>query len=142
MTEQRLSPCARRALGAGVCLAVCLLLAGCGGSSGGQKLVPVKGKVTYKGQPVAKGRVTFMPLTPGNSSSGPIVDGVYKLSTYKTDDGAPPGKYKVAVTSWVKEPDMQSEGEPAIPKKYFNADTSQLTAEVGNQPSIDFDLKD
>ena len=142
MTERRFFRYAKRTVGAGVCLAICLSFAGCGGPAGGQKLVPVKGKVTYRGQPLAKGRVTFMPLTPGNSSSGPIVDGVYKLSTYKTDDGAPPGSYKVAVTSWVKEPDMQSEGEPAIPKKYFSTDTSQLTAEVGNQPSIDFDLKE
>ena len=132
----------RPALGMIVCLTVCLASAGCGSSSGGQKLVPVAGKVTYKGQPLKQGRVTFMPLSPGNSSSGPIIDGQYRLGTYKEGDGAPPGKYQVAVTSWVKEPDMQSPGEPAIPPKYFSASSSQLTAEVGSQSDINFDLKD
>ena len=142
MTQQNLLRWGKLVVGAAMCLAAGILLTGCGGTPEGQKLVRVTGKVTYKGQPLAKGRVTFMPLAPGNSSSGAVVNGIYKLSTYKPDDGAPPGSYKVAVTSWTKEPDMQSEGEPAIPKRYFSTDTSQLTAEVGKQPAIDFELQD
>jgi hypothetical protein len=124
-------------------MAMLLVLAGCTDAPKGQKLTPVKGKVTYKGAPLAKGRITFMPSKPGNTSSGEIVNGEYTLSTYKPSDGAPAGQYKVSISSWTQEPDMQSAGVPAIPKKYFNADQSKLTADVTEKSTpIDFDLTD
>jgi len=142
--------CIRRwpqvALGALCALAALGLVIGCGGGASGPaaKLVPVSGKVTYKGQPLAKGRVSLMPVKPGNTSTGDIVDGAFKLSTYQKDDGAPPGSYKVAVTAWEKEPTMESpKGVPAIPQKYFDAAKSGLTAEVGVQKTeLTFDLKE
>jgi len=53
------------------------------------------------------------------------------------------GKYKVAVTAWEKEPEMGTEGVPAIPKKYLSPNESGLTADVTAQsPQVDFDLKE
>jgi hypothetical protein len=71
------------------------------------------------------------------------VDGAFKLSTFQKDDGAPPGKYLVAVTAWEKEPDMKSpKGVPAIPEKFFDPQKSGLTADVGTQKTeLTFDLK-
>jgi len=53
-------------------LAVVIVLAGCGG--GGPDLVPVKGKVTYKGQPLSGASVTFHPAT------GPLATGTTDAS--------------------------------------------------------------
>ncbi len=135
----------QRALGVLCALAALGFVAGCGGpASSGAKLVPVSGKVTYKGKPLAKGRVSLMPLKPGNTASGDIVDGAFKLSTYQRDDGAPPGQYKVSVTAWEKEPTMESpKGTPAIPRKFFTPEKSGLTADVGTQKTeLNLDLKD
>jgi hypothetical protein len=118
-----------------------LMLAGCGGSSRGRHLAPVTGNVTRQGRPLPEGRIVFMPVEPGDSASGQIVAGVYRLGTYSPGDGATPGRYKVAITSWIREPDMESEGEPAIPKRYFDAAQSGLTAEVTDKPGeFNFEL--
>ena len=132
-------------LGALCALAAIGLVIGCGGPSGpAAKLVPVTGKVTYKGQPLAKGTVSLMPVKPGNTATGEIVGGAFKLSTYQKDDGAPPGQYKVAVTAWEKEPTMDApKGVPAIPQKFFDPAKSGLTAEVSPQKTeLNFDLKE
>ena len=55
------------------------LLPGCGGDS-----ATVSGKVTYEGEPVAKGMVTLLPADgKGPAAGGPIVDGRYKVENVK-----------------------------------------------------------
>lgn len=145
MQQQRFRRWPPTALGALCVLATLGLLTGCGGSSGaGAKLVPVSGKVSYKGQPLAKGRVSLMPVKPGNTATGEVVDGAFRLSTFQKDDGAPPGQYKVAVTAWEKEPTMESpKGVPAIPEKYFSPEKSGLTADISAQKAeLNFELKE
>ena len=125
-------------------LALVLALAsGCG--SRPQSPIPlseVRGMVKYNGQPLAKGTITFMPVGGTNSASGDIENGAYSLSTFVKGDGAPPGEYKVAVSAWEKEPDMGVEGVPKIPRRYFDANQSQLTATISSEKSQtkDFDL--
>jgi hypothetical protein len=112
---------------------------GCGsGSPIG--LVAVSGTVTYNGQALNKGTITFMPTSGTNSSTGEIVDGKYSLSTFKKGDGVPPGQYQVAIASWETEPTMDTPGVRAIPEKYFDAKQSGLTATVGDKSSqtVDF----
>ena len=77
-----------------------VLAAGC--SDSGLKLGRVSGKVTYKGQPVQGGIVSFMPDeakgTVGPPASGAIgSDGSYTMSTNSSGDGALVGYHKVAV---------------------------------------------
>lgn len=64
---------------------------GCGG--GGPDRHQVSGRVTYKGEPVPKGFVTFMPDTSkGNSGPGggaAIVDGQYRTEPGKGIVGGP-----------------------------------------------------
>jgi hypothetical protein len=61
--------------------AVCLLLAGCGGSSGPQRGA-VSGSVTLGGELVARGNINFVPIrdTKGPVVGGRINDGRYTLS--------------------------------------------------------------
>ena len=42
---------------------VAVLVAGCGGSSG-PRTIPASGKITYKGEPLDAGTVTFSPIDP------------------------------------------------------------------------------
>jgi len=112
-------------------LALCGVMLGC--SSKPASPIPLKnvtGTVTLNGDPLPAGSITFMPVAGTNSCTGEIVDGKFTLSTFSKDDGAPPGEYKVAVTAWTTPPEMGVEGVPAIPKQYFDANTSGLSATI------------
>lgn len=72
-------------------------LAGCG--SGSNPPVPVSGKVVLEGKPVEGAVVTFHSKDPGGRSASGRTgsDGTFKLTTVKTDDGAPPGDYVITI---------------------------------------------
>jgi hypothetical protein len=87
-----------------VVLSVVLFAAGCGES--GPQLVPVHGRVTLDGKPLAGKTVKFIPEkeTPGQGAGGNTdADGNYTLLAVRpgaTRDrpGVPPGAYRVIVT--------------------------------------------
>ncbi len=134
-------------------------LPGCGDDDGLGKRLPVSGNVTYKGQPLASGSVSFIPEDPtiGRPASGAIEGGSYRMTTMSPDDGVIPGKYRVTIGATDK---LDLGQEPAgggmvdqavvakayqkakslIPAKYNDMNKSGLTVEVpgGN---YDFDLK-
>lgn len=129
--------------------------AGCG--SNYSKPAPVAGRITFQGKPVTEGVVIFHPQRgrPAIGIIGP--DGAYKLTTYKKDDGAVPGKYIVTIESkrvsggsrpksLHEELTQGSSIEPPtvnwlVPEKYARPDTSPLTAEVvAGQNAFDFNL--
>lgn len=88
----------RAALTAGL---VCLVIAaGCGGGgSGDQATAAVSGKVTRDGQPVAGGSVMFSPIGKGKPAAADVnQDGSYRLTTYRSGDGAIVGKHRVTFT--------------------------------------------
>jgi hypothetical protein len=62
------------------------------------KRYPVSGTVTYNGQPLEKGAISFVP-DKGAGATGAIEKGSYTLSTGGGGDGALPGKYKVTITA-------------------------------------------
>jgi hypothetical protein len=103
----------------------------------------VKGVVSYQGQPLETGTISFMPINGTNTASGEIVNGEYSLSTFTAGDGAPAGQYKVAVTAWSKMPEMGVEGVPSVPRKYLDPKQSGLTATISQEKSqtIDFQLQ-
>jgi hypothetical protein len=77
-------------------------LAGCGPANG-LTLGKVHGTITYKGQPVRYGFVTFNPdftkQTEGPAAMATIADdGSYTMSTEQTGDGAVVGIHKVGIT--------------------------------------------
>lgn len=110
---------------------------------------PVTGKVTYQGKPVVQGTVVFTPEGSGHAATGDIQpDGTFQLTTSKKNDGAVPGKYKVAVQVFPAEggavPGMEfAGGKPPIPLKFMDAGTSGLTAEIkAGENTLDLALTD
>ncbi len=99
--------------------------------------------MSYQGQPLATGTISFMPVNGTNTASSEIVNGEYSLSTFTAGDGAPAGEYKVAVTAWTKMPEMGVEGVPSVPRKYLDPNQSGLTATISQEESqtIDFQLQ-
>jgi hypothetical protein len=140
-----------------------MIVIGCGDDSGLDARHPVSGKVTYNSQPVAKGRIDFVPAeATGRAASGDISDGTYTLTTAKPGDGALPGSYKVTVTSVeVDTTELKAiakggqfhhdeaflkanqNAKRLVPAKYQLAETSGLTATVKAESNkIDFPLTD
>jgi hypothetical protein len=85
----------------GFLTAALALVAGCG-SSTGLNLGRVQGKVTFKGEPIKYGTVSFVPDT-AKGTNGPIAmgnikeDGTFVLSTSDAGDGAVVGHHKISV---------------------------------------------
>ena len=142
-----------------------VLVLGCGDETGLGRRYPVSGKVTYKGQAVAKGSISFRPTEGGGRpASGTIAGGTYSLTTAADNDGALPGTYQVTIIA--RDADVTKAQEEArakskvvflqkvaaqthktakslIPSKYESPDTSGLKVEVKEQSNqLDFPLTD
>jgi hypothetical protein len=89
---------ARRSLAglAVACLAVVPLLTGCGGGSVDGRY-GLSGKVTLKGQPLAKGTIEFS----AGQGGGPLTGGTIENGQYTiaADSGLKPGTYTVRISS-------------------------------------------
>jgi len=136
-------------------VACALLFTGC--SSGNKRPgSKVTGKVTLDGTPVAGAKVIFVEGNAGGATpNGPTAvtddDGEYLLV------GVKPGTYKVVVYKLVPKPGakLPAEGEGmdleqieasgmgshALPKKYRDATTTNLTASVGDGENKDTNLE-
>jgi hypothetical protein len=136
-------------------LAICFsttlagLLVGCGsGEDPHPATVSVQGKVTYQGQPVPKGTITFQPAG-GRPAVGEIKpDGTYRLSTFGEMDGAIPGAHKVMILANTGDPTKMPSSpgyvvpKDLVPRKYASPETSGLEVNVSkDKASYDFDLK-
>jgi hypothetical protein len=102
-----------------------------------EKLFEVMGKVTVKGQPLAKGSVLFIPdKEHGNSAttqpSGLVKDGVFELLTADRP-GAPLGAYKVAIIA--NEPGSSVAPVRWLANARYASDRSGLHADVVENPS-------
>jgi major membrane immunogen (membrane-anchored lipoprotein) len=141
-------------------------IVGCGSDDGLGDRYAVKGKVTYKGEPLKQGKISFYPVTPdpkgiNSGAFGNIENGTYSLSTRGDDDGAFPGEYTVSIVARdvdmskaaanvkggvFKQDDVSKAYRTAkslIPQKYEVAETSGLKASVkSSSNSIDFELTD
>jgi hypothetical protein len=134
----------RLRIGACLVLGACsLMLPGCTGS-GGQARYVVTGKVTFQGEPVEEGQITFENPEAGQVNSGQLGAG----GAYSTE--LPAGKYKVSVSPPLVEtkgtgdspPDMVPKKMKNLPRKYWVQESSGLAAEVSKeQRKFDFELK-
>jgi hypothetical protein len=103
------------------------LLAACGGCGNKYHTLPVGGKVLLAdGKPAAGVQVTFECEQPVVSATA-VTDeqGNFRLGTVQEEDGAPAGKYRVAIV----EPDSDDVDHPAprrIHAKYGSPETSGL----------------
>jgi hypothetical protein len=106
--------------------------------------VEVKGKVTFKGEPVAEGMVQFFDDKTGRGGEATIgADGTYQTTL-------PPGSYAVLIIPPMitrpsksdTPPDMMPKKMPNIPVKYHSSQTSGFKAEVSaDKTTHDFDMK-
>ena len=126
------------------------LLAGCSSydpASLKAKTAPARGKVTLAdGTPLRGGKVTLHPKDKTKPEAQAIVqkDGTFVLMTYVKDDGAAPGSHRVTVERlyYDKNGNLKKDNALPIPKRYWSEDTSDLTAEIGDQPNdLKFQLK-
>jgi hypothetical protein len=121
----RLGHGSKLAIAAALLLGAC---SGCGTAGSGTlpQLVPVKGKVTFKGQPVTVGTVHFEPDDYGRPASGKLQsDGSFVLTTLKEGDGVIPGHHRVTITDL----DAKSKDAAAL-LKHLNKSKSKLEADV------------
>lgn len=124
-------------------------LLGCGG--GGPELYEAKGKVTYKGAPVAGANLTFQGTEGAMSVATTNDQGEFSLVTFGRP-GAPLGEYKVGIMKMSNmagapanpKPEdmakmMQGKSMPKqeneLPAKYAAPQTSGLTATVSKDAS-------
>jgi hypothetical protein len=115
---------------------LCCLLAGCGGNGG----VQVTGTVTFDGQPVEEGAISFVGTGEKPLSQGAVIKGG------KFDAILAPGPKRVEIRASrpkkpdPRDPDSARMREDFIPAKFNSA--SRLTAEIvaGKENSLKFDL--
>ena len=126
----------------GLALAVLACLVGCGEG----KTAPVNGRVKLKdGSDVSvlKGYSLTFESDGGKASAVGEIDrdGSFKLSTFGANDGAVPGKYRVAINPPPNPDPDKPPSKSKIPAKYENLDSSGLTAEIKPGPnSIELEL--
>lgn len=137
-------------------IVVALIGMGCGGSSlPMQPTYKVTGQVLLDGKPVAGATIVFHPIDATNfkwnerPQAKTDDQGRFTLTTYKVDDGAPAGEYRVAIASLDAGADDGSDqqkhtrGALRLPRNYWSHETSGLTAKVDQQATIlaPFELK-
>jgi hypothetical protein len=133
---------------AGAAILLAALVAGCSRPEySGPKRFPLSGKVTYDGEPIDVGSISFLPIDGGSQrvSGGYIFDGEY---TVPEAQGANAGKHRVEIR-WQKltgkkirerSEDLTEQRVEGLPPKYHK--DSILTADVSpTQTRFDFDLK-
>jgi hypothetical protein len=126
---------------------------GCGGSNRGA----VQGKVTFNGDPLKEGQISFVPLDPklGPTAGGVIVDGEYQIDASR---GPVAGEYQIQIVASRKTgrktwDGMGDEKAPAhqknyveevvafIPARYNAVSELRATIKAGEVNRYDFDLK-
>jgi hypothetical protein len=107
-------------------------------------MVPVQGKVTYRGYGLTNGVVVFAPDQRGPLATGRIrEDGSFVLYTGDSP-GVYPGQYRVTVSS-LNGGSTESWGRfdfprSAIPEKYRDPELSRLACDVKANRSNNFDV--
>jgi hypothetical protein len=105
-------------------------------------MVKVQGAVTLDGKPLAGAMVTFLPSGEkggGRPAGGRTdADGSFRLTTFKADDGALPGHYRVTVVMPDDDPANVSGGNPMemdekARRAYFSKASPQGRAEAAKR---------
>lgn len=102
--------------------------------------MPLEGSVRFKGQPLEKGTIDFLPTEAGNAlSARTLIDGG-KFSVVR-EQGLPPGVYKVLISSPeagkgppLGELKMPPPGVERIPAKY-NRDSKETVTVSASSPN-------
>lgn len=140
------------------------LVVGCsGGSAESYKVVPLTGKVTMNGSPLAEADVQFIPqgtTLPDFFGSAGRTNGEGSYVAFSGNrEGIPPGKYKVTVKKWVgpdgkavapnegmdinqlKASGSAQEGVPVLYSDPNQTTTEVTIAETGMPPPFNIEIK-
>ena len=134
-------------------------------------IVRASGKVTLNGAPVAGASVSFQPVGGGRPCGGVTnAQGIYEITSYEQNDGAPVGEHRVAIIKIAGEgarkpaeaapaedpsmalsdisgpgeteaPAKQPETTYLVPQKYSDPATSGLTVNVPAEGSDKLDFE-
>ena len=128
-------------------LAAMLMAAGLAGCKFGPPTGEVRGKVTFKGNPVTEGTITF--LNPSGGGNGEAQIG--KDGSYEVRGGLTVGDYIVLVTPPLHlvdtdpgktPPSLVEKPAPNIPQKYRGQGSSPLRVKIEKgKNEHDFDMK-
>ncbi len=123
----------------GIAYLSCLCFSGCGS---GERRYDLSGTVTFKGQPVPEGYITFEPDASQGNRGGPghakILDGKYDTSL-EADSGILGGPHVIRITGFDKKVSGVSGSEVQLPKSLFTEYT--LTQDLPKKNSkIDFEV--
>ena len=128
------------------CAVVLSLLAGCGGGADRPATQPVKGRVVYKGLPVAEANVTFSPASGRPATGTTDAQGEFTLTTFIAGDGAIEGEHQVLVEKYgpAAPNDPYAERKSLLPEKYGVLKTTPLkqTIGAGGNTAIAIELAD
>jgi len=108
------------------------IMGGCGGGGKGKRVTGrVDGTVTFNGQPVKGGSVSFVSKTTGDGAGATIEPS----GKFKVTDPVPVGQYSAMVLPVVLTPDEIADGKQPppsndIPEQYRSTETSGLNFEV------------
>ena len=139
-------------------LAIAVLLGGCNKAPGLKGLYPVKGKLTWDGNPVAGASIMFSPTFTGENAraAGAVTNanGEFTIQTLMPDDGVYPGEYLISVSkreldkvyteeelaaAAAKNISLPTSAHHVLPTKYANGETSgfKVTVVAGkNEPLL------
>jgi uncharacterized protein DUF6795 len=131
----------RLAAVAGAVLALAVVASGCSRQAPTVEVHPVTGQVTYNGKPAAGAHVAFHPRTQQVAHPTPSAkvdaQGNFSLTTYRSEDGAPIGEYRVTVEL---RPVIAKQGEielgpNILPPQYSSPKTTKVVARVAEGPN-------
>lgn len=115
-------------------LLACALVfcAGCSAEPEGPPTVPVTGKLLVDGQPAQGAQVVLHPADKrdfderGSRPTGRVAaDGSFRMTTYQTNDGAPPGTYVVTVY-WAQDPESLEPSPDRLQQRFLNPALSKI----------------
>ena len=118
-----------------------LLLPACADEPDHPPLHPVEGTVTWRDDPAEGATVIFHP--PGASDAAAptpnalvAADGTFRLGTYRTDDGAPAGTYRVTIEWPEAGKPLEGPGPDRLRGRYANPRKPEWTVEVKEGPNV------
>jgi hypothetical protein len=116
---------------------IALTLASCGDTR--KPVVPVRGKMLFRGKPAEGALVVFNPV--GESDPNAVKpqglvsnDGSFEVSTYGEKDGAPAGEYMVTFVWMIENPKNKTIWSP-LPAQFMQPDKSGLRVTIKDGPN-------
>ncbi len=117
---------------------ICFIILGmtafiaCGCSNQGK--ISLQGKITYGGEPLALGVVTFTPVADGFRAIQTVKNGVFDV---EAKNGVQPGEYNVLIEGYAEVPENDPD---QVAQKIFPDYATTITVKAGEPIEIDVPL--